>query len=65
MSRFYLMQLMESGTNWPEENRQHFWFALTVAQKEAGFDDTRCLLQNDVQPALEKIQKADQEAPDK
>src|SRR5215207_5256412 len=43
--RFYLMELVEQGENWPAENREQQWLPLPEAKQRASFDETEGLLE--------------------
>jgi hypothetical protein len=43
--RFYLMELVEQGVNWPAENRKQQWLPLAEAKHRASFDETEGLLE--------------------
>jgi 8-oxo-dGTP pyrophosphatase MutT (NUDIX family) len=45
MVRWFLLELVEEGTKWPDENRQHVWLSLADAKQKAEFRETRVLLE--------------------
>jgi len=45
MVRWFLMELAEEATKWPEENRQRAWLPLTEAKQRATFPETRAWLE--------------------
>jgi hypothetical protein len=43
--RWFLMELVEEGSNWPEEYRRHVWLPLAQAKTQAAFTETQGLLE--------------------
>ncbi|MDZ4345625.1 MAG: NUDIX domain-containing protein, partial [Candidatus Binatia bacterium] len=45
MVRWFLLEIAEETTKWPEENRQHVWLPSAEAKQRATFPETRALLE--------------------
>jgi hypothetical protein len=44
MVRWFLMELVEESSKWPEENRKRKWLSLSEAITDATFQETKKLL---------------------